>query len=224
MSADDLVGETRMSSIKAAKKALRRSIAQAIASVSPDDRAQASVAMVARVRAHPAYAHTRAVGMFLSMADREIDTMPLVQAALADGKRVYVPKCMSRTAMTLLRVDAIEEIDEYQKTEWGIPEPGNLTSDGSKRDAFETAEFGEATGDKDTPLLVCPGVAFSEGGRRLGHGAGYYDRYLNNIRRSHGNKSVATLGIGLACQLVACDEDIPWEEATDVLMDDVITL
>ena len=44
-------------------------------------------------------------------------------------------------------------------------------------------------------LVLVPGLAFDEAGRRLGRGAGYYDRFLAPL-------SVATVGVAFELQLV----------------------
>ena len=63
-------------------------------------------------------------------------------------------------------------------------------------------------------LVVCPGVAFTADGRRLGRGRGYYDRYL-------GDPAFRGFRVGVcyAHQLV---DDLP-VEPHDVRMDRVIT-
>jgi len=63
-------------------------------------------------------------------------------------------------------------------------------------------------------LAVCPGVAFTAAGRRLGRGRGYYDRYLSQPAfRGY------RVGVCYAHQLV---DDLP-VEPHDVRMDAVIT-
>ena len=63
-------------------------------------------------------------------------------------------------------------------------------------------------------LVVCPGVAFTADGRRLGRGRGYYDRYLGDpVFRGF------RVGVCYAHQLV---DDLP-VEPHDVRMDRVIT-
>lgn len=88
-------------------------------------------------------------------------------------------------------------------------------------DALVFGAFGilEPQGERPCPageidLGVCPGVAFTADGRRLGRGRGYYDRYL-------GDPAFRGFRVGVcyAHQLV---DDLP-VEPHDVRMDRVIT-
>ena len=88
-------------------------------------------------------------------------------------------------------------------------------------DALVFGAFGilEPQGERPCPageidLVVCPGVAFTADGRRLGRGRGYYDRYL-------GDPAFRGFRVGVcyAHQLV---DDLP-VEPHDVFMDYVIT-
>lgn len=88
-------------------------------------------------------------------------------------------------------------------------------------DALVFGAFGilEPQGERPCPageidLVVCPGVAFTADGRRLGRGRGYYDRYL-------GDPAFRGFRVGVcyAHQLV---DDLP-VEPHDMRMDRVIT-
>lgn len=61
-------------------------------------------------------------------------------------------------------------------------------------------------------IIIVPGLGFNSGGKRLGRGKGFYDRYLEN-------KSVLKIGIAFEIQMT---KDIP-TEPHDVLMDYVVT-
>ena len=63
-------------------------------------------------------------------------------------------------------------------------------------------------------LFICPAFAYSEDGKRLGKGGGYYDRYLCNKRID-----AMTLGIVFKCQKIT--HHIPTEEH-DLLIDRIL--
>ncbi|WP_162198157.1 5-formyltetrahydrofolate cyclo-ligase [Geofilum rubicundum] len=64
----------------------------------------------------------------------------------------------------------------------------------------------------DIDLVLVPGVAFDEEGRRIGHGKAYYDRLLPQLTKAF------KIGVGFSFQLV---EDVP-SEAHDVRLDLVV--
>lgn len=66
-------------------------------------------------------------------------------------------------------------------------------------------------------LIVVPGVAFTRAGQRLGHGAGYYDKYLKSFRE-HQQVPPKTVAIGFKEQVV---DTVPTED-TDVEIDIIL--
>ena len=69
----------------------------------------------------------------------------------------------------------------------------------------------------DVFVILVPGVAFDDRGRRLGRGAGYYDRYLASYQARRRRPLVAA--VCFSCQVV---EEVPCE-AHDMRMDAVLT-
>ena len=125
--------------------------------------------------------------------DDEIDTHDLIRELLLRGDVVAAPRVVGAEQMA---AQCIDSFDELRLGEFGIlaPPPGK---------AYE--------GPID--VCVCPGLAFSEQGHRLGSGGGYYDRFLA-IHRPR-------LAIGLALEKFVVRE-LP-EEPHDRKMDFVIT-
>jgi 5-formyltetrahydrofolate cyclo-ligase len=107
---------------------------------------------------------------FLS-GKNEIDSAPLIQYALEQGKTVGVPKIAGND----LHFHQLSSLtDPIIKGTFGILEPSE-----------EAPEIFPAVG-KNSPLhfpllILVPGLAFTPKGERLGKGGGYYDRFIARI-------------------------------------------
>ena len=147
----------------------------------------------------PLLAATPAVAVYLSMPHAEFQTRHLLRHLFAAGKRVFLPRVLSIERMSLLECHSLADVDALPANSWGIREPP--ATDGR----CEVLACVEQVG-----LCVVPGVAFTSGGLRLGHGRGYYDRYLrawDHERRKCGlSGQVPTVALALRCQLV---EELP---------------
>lgn len=91
---------------------------------------------------------------------REPDTVPLLRALLARGKRVALPVCLPHRGM---EARAMRSPDQLILNRFGIPEPDDTAP------AIPKGEIGAAL----VPHLMC-----DREGCRLGWGGGYYDRWL----------------------------------------------
>lgn len=109
----------------------------------------------------PAYQTAQTIATFLSM-EHEFDTSYLIKQAMADGKRVLVPKVVSQQEMIFLPYHAAEMI----KSSFGVREP----------------VAGTAVSAADIDLVHVPGLAFNAAGFRIGYGGGYYDRFLQGYQ------------------------------------------
>lgn len=90
--------------------------------------------------------------------NQEVDLLPLLQRALADGKQVALPKCFGREMRFIL----VSDLSRIQYSPFGAPEPVDDTP---------KARDGSA-------LVIVPGLVFDRQGYRIGYGGGYYDRFL----------------------------------------------
>lgn len=95
----------------------------------------------------------------------EIDTVPLIEGLLAEGKKVGLPICRGDLNLDIGQIRSLNQVKERQFKHFTLMEPWN------------TPLLDPAVLD----LAVIPGVAFDQKGNRLGHGAGYYDRFLSRI-------------------------------------------
>lgn len=90
--------------------------------------------------------------------NQEVRTVPLLEKALADGKRVAVPKVYGDE----MRFIYITDLSQVEKGYAGIPEP---VADGP-------------VADDETALVLMPGLVFDPQGHRIGYGGGFYDKFL----------------------------------------------
>ena len=143
----------------------------------------------------PLLAASPGVAVYLSMPAAEFQTRPLLSHLFAAGKRVFLPRVVSSERMLLLECHSLADIDALPANCWGIREPP--ITDG-RRDAMQCVE--------QVGLCVVPGVAFTRDGLRLGHGRGYYDRYLHAWDEERQRRGlvggVPTVALALQCQLV----------------------
>jgi len=139
------------------KKALRAEIKAKKRAMTEEQIAATSDALARQLYAHPAYKEAKSFFGYLSY-NQEVRTMPMLERAQKDGKRVAVPKVIGDTMIFIW-------LDDLSRIELGycnIPEP----IDNGPEAIDETA------------LVMMPGLAFDPTGRRCGYGGGFYDRYL----------------------------------------------
>lgn len=141
------------------KQALRRAIRRQTAAFPPDYLKSAGQKIAAWLAACPEYRRARTVLGFVS-TKTEADMLPFLRQTLEAGKCLAVPLC---TAPGCMEARLITGMDDLRPGSYGILEP---TPD-CPRLAPEEIEF-----------AVAPCVACDRQGNRLGHGGGYYDRYL----------------------------------------------
>ena len=141
------------------KQQLRATIRRLSAQLPFRYREAADRAIARHLLALPEYRSAGAVFCFVS-AGREIDTRPILDQTLADGKMLCVPLCVADGIMELR---AIRNLEELFPGAYGILEP---------------PADSPALSPDQIDLAVVPCVTCSREGRRLGRGGGYYDRFL----------------------------------------------
>ena len=145
-----------------AKSFFRKEAARRLSALTEEEIIAGNEAITGRVLKHPAYRNAKCIFTYVSCG-RESDTRRILADALAAGKCVCVPRSLPGGQMEICR---IRDLSELTASRFGIPEPPE----------------GTATVSRDTvDLALIPCVAANRAGLRLGHGGGYYDRFLEGF-------------------------------------------
>ena len=97
---------------------------------------------------------------------REVDTRPLIAALRGRGAEVFLPVVTSYDPNTpALEHRRYAGPGALDTNRWGIGEPVNT----------------ERVAPGELDLVIVPALGAAHDGHRLGHGAGYYDAFLQSI-------------------------------------------
>lgn len=139
------------------KKELRRTIRERKRAMTEEEIVSRSEKLGVLFSQSEAYKAAKTIYGYLPY-NQEVRTIPMLEQALKDGKRVAVPKVYG-DEMKFLYLD---DLSQVEKGYAGIPEP---IADGP-------------VADDDTALVLMPGLAFDPSGHRIGYGGGFYDKFL----------------------------------------------
>lgn len=169
------------------------------------------------------------------MPSAEVQTDEIVRHALASGKHVFVPYLhksplpanpdIPSRVMDMVRLRDVQDYESLKRDKWGIPSIdaatvnqrqrilGGDSSSGSDPNDEHPSKNSKATLD----LILMPGVAFdiapeSNEIRRLGHGRGFYDlfleRYAEKLEELDLKRpSVLLYGLGLKEQFLSGENE-----------------
>lgn len=183
-------------SLLEAKAELRRRMRALRRARAPAERAAAGRAAAGHLAAPLAAAPPGPVALFRALPE-EIDTEPAIAVLLAAGRSVLLPRQDGRDRP--LAFHAFRPGDPLMPGPFGVLEPLPFAP-------------------RLTPaLLLVPLLAFDRRGRRLGHGAGFYDRTLAALRA--GRPAPPAFGLAFAFQEV---ETVPAGDR-DMRLDGVVT-
>ena len=153
------------------KKKLRREVLARRAALTEPERERGNLLITERILGHQWYYLSDTILGFVSYGS-EICTTEILENALQDGKRVYVPKVEGQE-MRFYRIQSLEPEGNTESYEYASEEAANC-------------------------LLLMPGSVFDPLGNRMGYGGGFYDRYLAD-REALRLRSIA---VGFRCQQV----------------------
>lgn len=167
-----------------AKAQLRRQMRARLAALSADEVARAS----RELRGALDFPEGAAVALFAGLPT-EPDLLPLV----AEFPKVtfFLPRVISPAEMSFHQV---RDLSELRRGAFGIREP---------RSGAEPTKL---------DFILCPGLAFTKTGGRLGQGGGFYDRFLPR------HPEALKLGVAFSCQIVKTLELAPHDIAMDQIL------
>ncbi len=204
---------------KIEKKSLRKKMREKLSSLDPVAKAFESAGLCLRFIQSETYKSSRVIFGFMPLKD-EVDILPILRAAIADGKKVLLPKIARKT-----KSDCKTEIDggkmDFHFVEKNPVEETEAGTHGifEPKPSCEKADiekiFEEFCGEEIVVLV--PGLAFTKDGFRLGRGGGYYDRFLEEIQKICAadenakdlKRRAKIIGVCYAAQIV---ESVPREE------------
>jgi 5-formyltetrahydrofolate cyclo-ligase len=137
-----------------------------------------------------------AAALYCALAG-EVPTEQIRRAYLAAGARLYYPRVAGRRTLAFY---PHRDGDGWETGPYGILEPSNPAGVEPRLSGWD--------------IIVVPGLAFDRWGNRLGHGYGYYDRFLEGLP-----ESVPRVGLSWASQRIP---DVP-VDAWDVPVHALVT-
>lgn len=152
-----------MSSITEQKAALRLYLRQEQAKLDPSDLQGSDQQIAKHLLGLAEWKAAHIIFLYLSVG-KEPDTWIILKEAWREGKRVAVPRCQPGGIMEAREISSLQGLVPRS---FGILEPDEshpLISPG------------------ELDLVIAPCLAADGRLHRLGHGAGYYDRYLPRVR------------------------------------------
>ena len=178
------------------KSHLRRAIVARRDNLSTQEIRRRSAAASSHLFGLPEVGAAQTIMFFVSFGS-EIDTVPMIEAALAQGKRVAAPR--AHPGSRELTPCEIRRIAEDLA-------PGAHT-------IREPRAHCRPVALEEIDLVIVPAAVWGEDGYRVGYGGGYYDRLLERA------VNIPRVGLGFDCQVVA---EVPHDDH-DLGVDMLIT-
>lgn len=139
------------------KQELRRLIREKKRAMSEEQITSRSAELARQFYASELYRNAKTIYGYMPY-NQEVRTIPMMEQAIRDGKKVAVPKVYGQEMRFIL----MDDLSAVEKGYAGIPEP---VADGP-------------VANDETALVLMPGLAFDQEGHRIGYGGGFYDKFL----------------------------------------------
>ncbi len=152
-----------MTDIKEQRAAIRKEKVVARNTLSEEERADKSRAIVERLAASPEYQSARVIMIYRwTKGEVKLDLLEQINEAGGSGKKTLLyPLCVTDSEMIAL-----------------LPEGDNSWIEGYKGIFEPVREKSKEFKPETIDLVVCPCSSFDEAGGRMGMGRGFYDRFI----------------------------------------------
>ncbi|KHN70702.1 putative 5-formyltetrahydrofolate cyclo-ligase [Toxocara canis] len=197
---------SKVDGIVSAKREMRMRLKSAAEKISSNDIFNESRSITAKVLSAGWYQRCSRLSVYVSTTG-EADTTGIIRESILNGKQVFIPNFQrGSNKMDMLRLASLDEFDKLHAVLWGIKQHA------SPRDELSWRHSGALD------VIIVPGIAFTAQGHRLGHGKGFYDRFITEHCQMFGSAPFS-VALALSYQIV---DRLP-VTAYDVPIDHVLT-
>ncbi|MFA9421654.1 MAG: 5-formyltetrahydrofolate cyclo-ligase [Gammaproteobacteria bacterium] len=164
---------------------------------------QAAAAVCERICALAEYQQAQKIAVYFAV-NGEIGLTPVIDRALSQGKKIYLPNLDQKT----LRFSPYDHAQKMRINRFKLPEP-DVTDD-------------EMLDARELDLVLAPLVVFDPNRNRIGMGGGFYDRSFA-FRKEAGSHRPQLIGVAHELQKVARLEPEDWDVRLDMVVTDQAT-
>ena len=164
---------------------------------------QAAAAVCERICALVEYQQAQIIAVYFAV-NGEIGLKPVIDRALSQGKKIYLPNLDQKT----LRFSPYDHAQKMRINRFKLPEP-DVTDD-------------EMLDARELDLVLAPLVVFDPNRNRIGMGGGFYDRSFA-FRKEAGSHRPQLIGVAHELQKVARLEPEGWDVRLDMIVTDQAT-
>ena len=178
------------------KKALRKELLIKRENLTEEEILKKSNLIANSIYNSKVYRDAKTIMTYISFKN-EVYTHNIIKKSIIENKKIVVPITIPETKE--LKISQVLDFNELEIGYYNILTPKK--------------EFLRYIDPKDIDLVLVPGVAFDKNGYRIGYGGGYYDRFLDKLRKD-------AIKIGLAFDLQLIDK-VPkdnYDKSVDIII------